>query len=135
MKYMLDTNICIYAMKGLHNVRKNIISNSDKKLCISSITLAELLYGVEKSKAKARNRIELAKFMANFKILNFNSNAANEYGCIRSSLEEKGTPIGKMDMLIAAHAKSIGAVMVTNNVKEFIRVQGLEVEDWKQIED
>lgn len=99
-------------------------------VCISSVTYAELVYGVEKSSAVEKNRIALSVMLSNIKIVDFDSKAADEYGKIRADLERKGIPIGPLDMLIAAHARSLGYTIVTNNVREFIRVEGLEVANW-----
>lgn len=131
MKYMLDTNICIFAIK--HNsslVIQNLLRHDPEEMCISSITYAELMHGVEKSQAIERNRVALTLFLSPFTILKFDSCAAEAYGRIRADLERKGTPIGPMDMLIAGHAKAEGLILVTNNTREFFRVDGLEVEDW-----
>ena len=131
MKYMLDTNICIFAMKKKSdNIIRNIIIHDTDELCISSITYAELVHGVEKSQAVDRNRLALTLFLSNIPIIPFDDKAAEVYGDIRAKLEGKGTPIGPMDMLIAAHAKSMGYIMVTNNTKEFQRVDDLVLEDW-----
>ena len=131
MKYMLDTNICIYAIKHKPpSVIKNFMSHDPDDLCISSITYAELMHGVEKSQAVDKNRIAMALFLSPITILDFDSYAAEEYGKIRADLERKGTPIGPMDMLIAGHAKSEGLIVVTNNTREFSRVVGLSLEDW-----
>lgn len=99
-------------------------------VCISSVTYAELVYGVEKSSAVEKNRIALSVMLSNIKIVDFDSKAADEYGKIRADLERKGIPIGPLDMLIAAHARSLGYMIVTNNVREFIRLEGLEVANW-----
>ena len=99
-------------------------------VCISSVTYAELVYGVEKSSAVEKNRIALSVMLSNIEIVDFDSKAADEYGKIRADLERKGIPIGPLDMLIAAHARSLGYTIVTNNVREFIRVEGLEVANW-----
>ena len=99
-------------------------------VCISSVTYAELVYGVEKSSAVEKNRIALSVMLSNIEIVDFDSKAADEYGKIRADLERKGIPIGPLDMLIAAHARSLGYMIVTNNVREFIRVEGLEVANW-----
>jgi len=131
MKYMLDTNICIYAIKHKpENVIHNLIAHNPDDICISSITYAELMHGVEKSMAVERNRAALAMFLSPFVIQNFDCEAADEYGRIRTSLEKKGTPIGPMDMLIAGHAKSKNLILVTNNTKEFNLVENLSVENW-----
>lgn len=112
----------------LSDCRKSAVSL--RKLCISSITYAELVHGVEKSQAVDRNRLALTLFLSIIPIIPFDDKAAEVYGDIRAKLEGKGTPIGPMDMLIAAHAKSMGCIMVTNNTKEFQRVDDLVLEDW-----
>ena len=130
-KYILDTNICIYIIK-----KKPVkVFNKFKELtpgtvCISSITLAEMQYGIGKSSQPAKNQDALDQFLLPLDILEFNALAAVEYGKIRSTLEKAGTPIGSFDMLIAAHAKSMRAVLVTNNTKEFDRVPDLKIENW-----
>ena len=131
MKYMLDTNICIYAIKHKPDmVIKNFLSHEPEDLCISAVTYAELMHGVEKSMAADRNRIALSLFLSPITILEFDSHAAEEYGRIKADLEKKGTPIGPMDTLIAGHAKSKGLILVTNNTREFNRVADLTIEDW-----
>lgn len=131
MKYMLDTNICIFAMKKKSdNIIRNIITHNPDELCISSITYAELVHGVEKSQAVDKNRMALTLFLSNIPIIPFDDKAAEVYGDVRAKLESKGTPIGPMDMLLAAHAKSQGYIMVTNNTREFQRVDDLVLEDW-----
>ena len=133
MRYMLDTNICIYAIK--HNPEKvyhKLLEHEPEEICISSVTYAELVHGVEKSAAVEKNRIALSLLLSNIEILSFDVNAADEYGRIRADLEKKGTPIGPLDMMIAGHAKSVGCIVVTNNVKEFSRVDGLVIENWAE---
>ncbi len=131
MKYMLDTNICIYAIKHKSDtVIKKFLSHDPEELCISAITYAELMHGVEKSIAVERNRIAISLFLSPITILQFDEHAAEEYGRIKAELEKKGTPIGPMDTLIAGHAMSRGLILVTNNTREFDRVVGLTVEDW-----
>lgn len=131
MKYMLDTNICIFVIKHKpENVIRKFIEHNPEDLCISSITYAELMHGVEKSQARERNRLAIALFLSPISIVDFDALAAEEYGRIRADLEAKGKPIGPMDMLIAGHAKSKGLILVTNNTREFTRVEGLTVEDW-----
>ncbi len=133
MKYMLDTNICIYAIKHKPDtVIRKFLSHDPEELCISAITYAELRHGVEKSMAVERNRIAMSLFLSPITILQFDEQAAEEYGRIKAELEKKGTPIGPMDTLIASHAKSRGLIIVTNNTREFNRVVGLTVEDWTQ---
>ena len=128
--YMLDTNTCIFAMKGQGNVLQRLLAHDPEEICISSVTYAELCYGVEKSKQKERNRLALLLFLSEISIVPYSAKAAEEYGIIRMSLEQKGTPIGPMDLLIASHAKALGVSLVTNNLKEFQRIRTLQVEDW-----
>lgn len=131
MKYMLDTNICIYLMKNKDKKIINKFHNKDpKQLCISNITYSELMYGVEKSERREYNFSKLLLFLSDMNILNYDFNACEEYGAIRAELEREGNTIGANDMLIAAHAKSQDMILVTNNTKEFNRVKGLRVEDW-----
>lgn len=131
MKYMLDTNICIYTIKHKPpEVIKNFLRHNPDEMCISSITYAELIHGVEKSQAVERNRMAITLFLSAITILPFNQYATEEYGKVRAELERKGTPIGPMDMLIAGHARAEELVLVTNNTREFFRVENLEVEDW-----
>ncbi len=133
MRYMLDTNICIYAIK--HNPEKvyqKLQEHEPEEICISSVTYAELVHGVEKSAVVEKNRIALSLLLSNIEILSFDANAADEYGRIRANLEKKGTPIGPLDMMIAGHAKSVGYIVVTNNVKEYSRVDGLVIENWAE---
>ncbi len=133
MIYMLDTNICIYAIKHKpEKVFQKLQEIDPKDVCISSVTYAELVHGVEKSLAIEKNRLALSMLLANIEILNFDINAANYYGKIRADLEKKGTPIGPLDMMIAGHAKSLGLTIVTNNVKEFARVDELMIENWAE---
>lgn len=101
-----------------------------QEVCISSVTYAELVHGVEKSKASEKNRVALALLLANIDIVSFDSLAAQSYGKIRADLEKAGTPIGPLDMMIAGHAKSLNYNVVTNNTKEFARVKGLKLENW-----
>ena len=131
MKYMLDTNICIYTIKHKPpEVIKNFLRHNPDEMCISSITYAELMHGVEKSQAVERNRMAITLFLSAITILPFNQYAAEEYGKVHAELERNGTPIGPMDMLIAGHARAEELVLVTNNTREFFRVENLEVEDW-----
>ena len=127
MKYMMDTNICIYAIKNKsESVIRKILSQNPEDLCIS----AELMHGVEKSQAVEKNRIAMSLFLSAITVLDFDGEAAEAYGQIRAELERKGTPIDPMDLLIAGHARSQGLILVTNNTREFARVTGLRIEDW-----
>ena len=129
--YMLDTNICIFAMKRKPDILlSRLMAQPSGTLYISSITYGELCCGIEKSQFVAKNRIALNLLLSPFTIVDFDSNAAEEYGKLRAYLEKQGTPIGPMDTLIAAHAKLLSLTIVTNNVREFRRVPGLNVEDW-----
>lgn len=131
MRYMLDTNICIYIIKHKpESVYTKLKKIQPEDVCISSITYSELAYGVEKSEQTDRNRLALTLMLSNIDIEAFDAVAAEEYGDIRARLEKAGTPIGSLDMLIAAHAKALGCTLVTNNGKEFSRVEGLRVENW-----
>lgn len=133
MKYMLDTNICIYAIKHKPERVLDILKEKlTEGLCISSITLAELTHGVEKSINKEKNASALLSFLAILSVLPFDDLAAAEYGKICAYLQRKGTPIGTMDMLIAAHAKTEGLILVTNNTREFERVPELKLENWAE---
>lgn len=131
MRYMLDTNICIYVIKHKpESVFRKLKKIKPEDVCISSITYAELAYGVEKSVQPERNRLALSMMLSSIEIVAFDDAAADEYGEIRAGLERKGTPIESLDMLIAAHARSLGCTLVTNNTKEFCSVEGLEVVNW-----
>ncbi len=129
--YMLDTNMCIYIIKNKpEKVKEKLFSTHFKDICISSITLSELYFGVEKSNYSQKNKIALELFLSPFKVLPFGNEAAITYGKVRALLEKNGTPIGAMDYLIAAHALSENLVLVTNNEKEFVRIPNLKVENW-----
>ena len=131
MRYMLDTNICIYAIKNKpEKVLNTLKEKMNDGICISAITLAELTHGVEKSAARDKNRAALLRFLTILTVLPFDDLAAAEYGSVCANLQRKGTPIGTMDMLIAAHAKTKGLILVTNNTREFERVEGLTLENW-----
>ena len=133
MRYMLDTNICIYAIKHKpEKVFQKLQEVDPSDVCISSVTYAELVHGVEKSAAVDKNRLALAMLLANIEILDFDVNAAESYGKIRADLEKSGTPIGTLDMMIAGHTRSLGYTVVTNNVKEFKRVSDLRIENWAE---
>lgn len=131
MKYMLDTNMVIYVIKHKpHKVISKFLSLEPSDICISSITFAEMEYGVFKSSKPEQNQTALMMFLENISILPFDEEAAIDYGDLRAYLEKKGTPIGPNDMLIAAHARSTGLILVTNNTREFERVNNLKLENW-----
>ncbi|MFI4937639.1 MAG: type II toxin-antitoxin system VapC family toxin [Candidatus Berkiellales bacterium] len=131
MKYLLDTNICIYIIKkSPASVIKKFHSLAIGDIGISTVTLAELEYGVAKSAYKHKNQEALINFVIPLEILDFDANAASTYGKIRAELERTGKPIGSMDMMIAAHALAMNVVLVTNNEKEFVRIKGIQLENW-----
>lgn len=131
MRYMLDTNICIYAIKHKpEQVFQRLQEHDPSEICISSVTYAELIYGVERSNAVMRNRIALTVLLSNIEVLPFDSLAAENYGKVRAELEKAGTPIGPLDTMIAGHARSLNYTVVTNNTREFERVSGLQLENW-----
>ncbi len=131
MKYMLDTNICIYLIKKQPpKVLKHFKSHTVGDIGISSVTLAELRYGVSKSQYIEKNQQALDEFILPLEIADFDEKAAQEYGTMRVELERAGKPIGSMDMLIGAHAYALGATLVTNNTKEFKQIKNLKIVDW-----
>ena len=131
MKYMLDTNIIAYAKNNRpESVLKRIMQHRPEDICISSITLAELEYGVYNSARPSQNQLALMTFLASISVIPFDAEAAREYGIIRADLKKKGTLIGANDLLIAAHAKSLDITLVTNNTREFERVEVLKLENW-----
>ena len=133
MKYMLDTNICIYAIKNKpKQVFMRLQEHDPSDICISAVTYAELVHGVEKSRSVEKNRLALAVLLANIEIMSFDSYAAEGYGEVRTQLEKAGTPIGPLDTMIAGHAKALNYTVVTNNIREFERVDGLNVENWAE---
>lgn len=133
MKLMLDTNICIYIIKRQpESVLNRFLDYQVGEIGISSITLAELRYGVYKSRNPEKNAKALDGFILPLELLSFGEDAARAYGEIRAVLAMAGTPIGSMDMLIAAHALAQGVTLVTNNTSEFSRVPGLMLANWVQ---
>lgn len=131
MRCLLDTNICIYVIKRKPlPVLERFASAAAGDLAISSITFAELMHGVAKSSRPEQNAQALQAFCAELDILPFDDLAGESYGVLRARLEASGSPIGPMDMLIAAHALSLGLPLVTNNEREFARVPGLTVLNW-----
>ena len=131
MIYLLDTNICIYLIKRrpaqvLERFRRCAVGD----IGLSTVTLAELQYGVARSRFPAQNQQALDAFTLPLEVVAFDAAAAVAYGSVRAALERQGTPIGALDLLIAAHALSLGVTLVTNNPREFSRVSGLRVENW-----
>jgi tRNA(fMet)-specific endonuclease VapC len=131
VKYLLDTNICIFLIKRKPvSVLLRFEQQSPQDISISTVTLAELRYGADKSSRPRQNHAALDAFLVPLSVLDFDSEAADRYGQVRADLERQGTPIGPLDTMIAAHALRLGAALVTNNSSEFSRVAGLNVEDW-----
>jgi tRNA(fMet)-specific endonuclease VapC len=129
--YMLDTNMCIYIIKKRPiSLMEKFNSIPENNICISVVTYAELQYGVEKSSSKKMNQDIVDDFISHLTVLSWDMEAAHRYGKIRSTLEEKGTPIGNMDLLIAAHALSQKCTLVSNNLREFSRIKDLKSENW-----
>jgi len=132
--YIFDTNMCIFIIKKkFPGVIEKLKKNRKKGLCISSITLAEMEYGIENSdqEYKTKNRIALMEFLSIFEVKYFDENAAKEYGVLKKNLKDRNCLIGPLDMLIGAHARALKMVLVTNNTKEFKRIPDLKIEDWR----
>jgi tRNA(fMet)-specific endonuclease VapC len=133
MVVLLDTNICIHLINrrpGFERVLRRVSGRSFGEICISAITTSELQYGAAKSAKKKENTAALDEFLSRFEVLDYPVEAAPSYGSIRADLERTGKPIGNNDLLIAAHALTMGASVATANVKEFERIRGLKVLDW-----
>jgi tRNA(fMet)-specific endonuclease VapC len=130
LKHILDTNIAIYVIKRRPVEALKTFNQQAGQLCISSITLAELMHGVEKSARPDHNLRQVEDFASRLVVLEYGNKAAAHYGDIRAALERKGAPIGVNDLHIAGHARSEGLTLVTNNLKEFERVEGLRLENW-----
>lgn len=132
MIYLLDTNICIYIIskKSTGLIDKFKAARFEGKIGISAVTYAELQYGVAKSSRKSENQLALARFLVPLKTYEFDEKAGMAFGMLRADLEKVGKTIGPYDMLIAAHAMSLDATLITNNENEFSRIQGLKIENW-----
>jgi tRNA(fMet)-specific endonuclease VapC len=130
LRYMLDTNIVIYVIKRRPIELLEVFNRHAGQMCISSITLAELLHGVEKSAMPDHNLRQVEDFIARLEVLEYGGKAAAHYGEIRADLERKGTPIGVNDLHIAGHARSEGLTLVSNNLREFERVDALRLVNW-----
>ena len=131
LKYLLDTNLCIRVLRDKPQGLRERFNAEASSLSISSIVLYELLFGAAKSARPAENRHAVEAFSARLEVLDFDVEAAAHAGEIRADLERRGTPIGGYDVLIAGHARSRGLVVVTGNLAEFRRVEGLRCEDWE----
>jgi tRNA(fMet)-specific endonuclease VapC len=132
LRYLLDTNIVIYVLKRRPVEVLSTFNANASRMAISSITLAELLHGAEKSSRASENLSTIEDFCSRLQVLPYGAKAAQHYGAIRAALERLGQPIGVNDLHIAGHARSEGLVLVTNNQSEFLRVPALAVENWVQ---
>ena len=136
MRYLLDTDTCIYLLTGNQpTYQQNILARLDalprnERPVISTITLSELRFGIHKSRWRKANQTLLEKFLLDFNVHAYSADATVFYGELRTDLEKRGQPIGPMDMMIAAHALSLDATLVTHNTREFARVKGLRIADW-----
>ncbi len=131
MKYMLDTNICIGLIRQKpQRLVERLTQCAPLDVGISSITVAELVYGAQKSNQIEQNMFAIEQFLLPLEIANFDQRASIAYGIIRASLERQGNVIGSMDILIGAHALSLDVILVTNNTGEFKRIPNLKIEDW-----
>jgi len=130
LRYLLDTNICIYVIKRRPESLLDRFNENASHLGISTVTLAELLHGAEKSSQPQRTLSVVEDFCSRLDVLDYGIKAAQHYGQIRAVLERRGTPIGVNDLHIAAHARSEGLTLVSNNLSEFKRVEGLLYENW-----
>ena len=130
LRYMLDTNICIYTMKNKPDSVREAFKRHQGQLCISSVVLSELLFGAEKSNNRPAALIAVESFAARLTVLSYSPEAAVNTAQIRADLQRQGKPIGPYDVMIAGHAQSLGLILVSNNTKEFDRVAGLRLENW-----
>ena len=130
LRYMLDTNICIYVIKNRPAELRERFNSLADQLCISAVTLAEIVYGAEKSARPIENLAVVEQFAARLDVLAFGERAAVHYGQLRAELERAGLPVGLHDVMIGGHARSEGLTLVTNNLREFQRMEGLRVENW-----
>jgi len=135
LRYLLDTNIVIYILKRRPIEVLSIFNAHAGRMAISSVTLAELMHGAEKSSRISENLTTIEDFCSRLDVLPYGIKAARHYGAIRAALEKRGQPIGVNDLHIAGHARSEGLVLVTNNVSEFTRVPALEVQNWVSLQN
>ena len=129
-KFMLDTNICIYTIKNRPAHVRDTFNQHQEQLCVSTVTVMELIYGAEKSSVPEKNLAVTESFLARLVVMDYNHRAAEHTGQLRAELQKQGKPIGPYDQMIAGHARSLGLVLVTNNVREFDQVPGLRIENW-----
>lgn len=130
LKYMLDTNICIFTIKNRPKEVREAFKQHHGQMCISTVTLMELIFGAEKSEFPEQNLSDIEGFAARLEVLDYDADAAAHTGQLRAEQAKVGKPIGPYDQMIAGHARSKGLIVITNNLREFERVPGLRVEDW-----
>ncbi len=130
LKYMLDTNIVIYTIRNRPEQVRKLFKQHEGQMCISTVTMGELVFGAERSQQVERNLYDIETMAARLEVLPFDNGAACHFGQIRAQLYSEGKPIGPYDMMIAGHARASGMILVTNNMKEFVRVSGLLLENW-----
>lgn len=132
LKYLLDTNIVIYTIKNRPQLVRAAFKRHEGQMAISAVTWGELVFGAERSTNPAKNQADIEGLAARLEILDFDDLAAAHFGQVRAELYAVGQPIGPYDMMIAGHARSTGLILVTNNLREFERVQGLRLENWAE---
>lgn len=130
LRYMLDTNVCVAVLRNPSSTVLQRLDEQEREICISTITLHELMHGADRSQRPREQRTKVANLLSGLAILEFDGNAAGHSGNIHATLAKAGSVIGAYDMLIAGHARSRGLTVVTNNLREFTRVDGLRCEDW-----
>jgi tRNA(fMet)-specific endonuclease VapC len=130
LKYMLDTDTVIYTVKNRPQRVRKVFEQHSSQMGISTVTSRELIYGAEKSSQAERNLADIAEMAARLEVLPFDTAAAAHFGQIRAELAKTGRPIGPYDQMIAGHARSLGLILVTNNVREFKRIPGLRIKNW-----
>lgn len=130
LKYLLDTNMVIYTIKNRPHQVREAFKRHEGQMAISAVTWGELVFGAERSSNPAKNQSDIEGLAARLEILDFDDLAAAHFGQVRAELYAIGQPIGPYDMMIAGHARSLGLIVVTNNLREFERVQGLRLENW-----
>lgn len=132
LKYLLDTNIVIYTMKQRPQQVKRRFKQHDGQMCMSAVTLGELVFGAEHSQQVEKNLADIEAMAARLEVLPFDTRSAYQFGQIRADISSRGQPIGPYDMMIAGQARAAGLVLVTNNIKEFSKVPGLLLENWAE---
>jgi tRNA(fMet)-specific endonuclease VapC len=130
LKYMLDTNIVIYTIKNRPQQVRETFTHHQGQMCVSSVTVGELIFGAERSALVEHNLADIEGFLARLQTIPFDDNAATQFGQLRAELYRVGKPIGPYDMMIAGHARTLGLILVTNNTREFERVSGLRIDNW-----